>query len=208
VDGDVMRGRSGSGRPRTRDRRPGQTRQRRPGWWFWGPFVFGLAFTVGGVLFLFGSVWAGASPVGAASSGLLLTGVIWLVIGVGALAVAWYARRDIRSADEPARLSGIATPEEQRRIRATGVRGRATIRSFKYLGRHVDGATLVELGLEVNAGGPARDLVERALVPVPVARRLAVGATVPVTMALQDPDELDGTGLALDWTGFGLAGPA
>jgi hypothetical protein len=60
----------------------------------------------------------------------------------------------------------------------------------------------------VNAGGPARDLVERALVPVPVARRLAVGATLPVTVALQDPDELDGTGLALHWTGFAPAGRA
>jgi hypothetical protein len=189
-----VRGRSDTNRPRTRAQSPSR---RRPGWWFWGPFVFGAFFTVGGVLFLVGS-----SMVGPGSGGLSLTGVIWLVIGIGALAVAAYARRDIRSPDEPARLSGIATPEEDRRIRATGVPGRATVRSFKYLGQHLDGATLVELGLEVAAGGPAREVVERALVPVPVARRLAVGAVVPVTVALQDPDELDGTGFAFDWTGL------
>jgi hypothetical protein len=142
--------------------------------------------------------FAGSSVVGAASGGLALTGGIWLLIGLGALAVAWYARRDIRSADDaPPRISGVPTEEEDRRVRATGAPGQATIRSFKYLGRHLDGATLVELGLAVSSRGTVRDVVDRSLVPVPVARRLAVGATVPVTVALDDPDRL-----ALDWTGL------
>jgi len=181
-----------SGRPPAR-RNARPVRDGRPGWWFWGPFVFGSSFTVGAVLF-----FAGSSVVGAASGGLALTGGIWLVIGLGSLAVAWYARRDIRSADDaPPRISGVPTEEEDRRVRATGAPGHATIRSFKYLGRHLDGATLVELGLAVSSRGTVRDVVDRSLVPVPVARRLAVGATVPVTVALDDPDRL-----ALDWTGL------
>ena len=141
-----------------------------------------MCFTVGSVAF-----FAGSSQVGAGSGGLTLTGIIWLVIGLGALAVAAYAWRDIHSPDEPDHVSGVATPEEERRLRATGTPGQATIQSFKYLGRHLDGATLVELGLAVSAGGDVRDVVDRSLVPVPVARRLAVGATVPVTVAARRP---------------------
>jgi hypothetical protein len=166
---------------------------RRPGWWFWGPFLFGLFFAAGGVVFL-----AGASRAGAGSGGLNLTGVIWLVIGVVGLGVAAYARHDIRSPDEPPRVAGRPEPEEERRLRATGVPGRATISSFKYLGRHLDGETLVELGLSVVVGGAAHDTVDRLFVPVPVARRLAVGATVPVTVAPGDPDRF-----AVDWSGLG-----
>jgi hypothetical protein len=155
--------------------------------------VFGLCFTVGAVAF-----FAGSSVVGAGSGGLALTGGIWLAIGLGSLAVAGYARHDIRSADDEApRISGVPTEEEVRRVRATGTPGQATIRSFKYLGRHLGGATLVELGLAVSSAGQVRDAVDRTLVPVPVARQLAVGATVPVTVALDDPDRL-----AFDWTGL------
>jgi len=178
----MTRGRSAAGRPRAR----------RAGWWFWGPFLFGLFFLAGAVAFL-----AGASWVDAGSGGLALTGLIWLVIGLAAVAVALYARHDIRTPDETPRLEGVATPEEERHLRATGTRGTATIRSYRFLGRHFEGGTLVELGLSLAAGPVTRDVVDCRLVPVDRARDLSVGATVPVLLALGDPGDF-----AVDWSGL------
>ena len=179
----MTRGRPAAGRPRAR---------RHPGWWFWGPFAFGLLFVAGAVGFL-----AGASQVDAGSGGLALTGVIWLVSGLASIGVALYARHDIRTPDEAPRLEGVPTPEHQRRLRATGNRGSATIRSYRFLGRHFDGGTLVELGLSLVTGTVTREVVDRRLVPVERARELAVGATVPIFCALGDPGDF-----VVDWSGL------
>ena len=95
-------------------------------------------------------------------------------------------------------LAGRPEPEAGAPAPATGVPGRATISSFKYVGRQLEGETLVELGLSVVVRGAADETVDRLFVPVPVARRLAVGATVPVTVAPGDPDRF-----AVDWSGLG-----
>jgi hypothetical protein len=179
----MTRGRPGAGRPRAR---------RRAGWWFWGPFGFGLFFVVGAAAFL-----AGASRIGAGSGGLALTGVIWLVIGLASIGVALYARHDIGTPDEAPRLEGVPTPEHERRLRATGTRGSATIRSYRFLGRHFDGGTLVELELSVAAGPVTREVADLRLVPVERARDLGVGATVPIFCSLGDPGDF-----VVDWSGL------
>ncbi|MFA5885911.1 MAG: hypothetical protein WDA60_18815, partial [Acidimicrobiia bacterium] len=75
----------------------GRPRDRRLGWWFWFPFLMGAFFTVGGVAFSVFSVTR-------------VVGIIWLVLGLGFLAVAWYIRRDIREPDPAPVLPGVMDP--------------------------------------------------------------------------------------------------
>ena len=87
----VSRGRPVAGRPR-----------RRAGWWFWGPFIWGLFFFIPGIGLLIGAGIVGGSSQG----GLGGTGILFTVMGAGGLGVAWYAARDIHSEDPPPPLPG------------------------------------------------------------------------------------------------------
>ena len=117
----------------------------------------------------------------------------------------------VTTSARPTSRPGCRRPARPRRT--AGIRGDRRSRpgdrssSFKYLGPHLDGETLVELGLVVTAGGPAHDTSSTALlVPVPVARRLTVGAARSGHGRAAGSRRLDGTGFAFDWTGLTVDG--
>ena len=172
-------------------------RSRRVGWWGLGPAIYGAGFLILGVAML-----AGSGAVGPGASGLVISGVVFVVIGVLALALAWWIRRDILSDDapprDPAELDAMADAE----LRVTGVQGSARITSFKYVGGSTsDGTTLVQLGLDVTTAlGGTIQLQPRVRVPLVVTEKLAKGATVPVIVSSTDPSRL-----IIEWTG--LAAP-
>jgi hypothetical protein len=173
-------------------------RPTRAGWWFWYPLLFGVFFILGGLGFFVG---AGITPAG--GGGLGFTGVIFLLIGFGSLAVARWAWRDIHSADPPRAVRGDPTANLEAELRTTGVSGQATIQSFKYLGASAAGSTLVELHiiLSTTLGGSV-PLVTQSRVPLAVADRLGPGATVPVIVSSTDPSKL-----IVEWVGL-LPAPA
>src|SRR5688572_890650 len=165
---------------------------RRAGWWGLGPLLFGGGFTVMGVLLLVGS-----GAVGPGASGLVISGVTFLLIGIPSLALAWWIRRDIRSVDPPAAVPGELGAMADAELRVTGVRGHATVHAFKYLGGSSrDGTTLVQLDLEITTTvGGTIELTHRARVPLTVAKRLGTGSTVPVIVSSTDPSKL-----VIEWT--------
>jgi hypothetical protein len=167
-------------------------RNTRAGWWFWGPFIFGMGFFVFGILFL-----AGAAVVPAGSGGLAFTAITFLVIGVASLAVAAWAWRDIHSDDGPPEIPGTSPQDLEAELRITGISGQATINGVKYLaGTSYQGSTLVELQLDVTTvkGGNV-PITTQSRVPLPVAERVGVGATVPVIISSTDPSKL-----IIEWT--------
>jgi hypothetical protein len=120
-----------------------------------------------------------------------VVGIIWLVLGLGFLAVAWYIRRDIREPDPAPVLPGVMDPAVASQLSATGVTARATVQAFKFLGQSHEGATLVEVTLGVAGLDDA--VATRAYVPLTEVDRLEVGATVPVQYDRADPTRLTAT---------------
>jgi len=178
-----------SGRPRNTT-----PRNTRAGWWFWGPFIFGAFFVVFGILF-----FAGAAVVPAGSGGLAGTGITFVVMGVASLAVAWWAWRDIHSDDGPPEVPGETPESLEAQLLVTGISGQATIKGLKYLaGTSYQGATLVELTLDITtAKGGNVPLTTQSRIPLEVAERAGVGATVPVLISATDPSKL-----VIQWTGL------
>lgn len=164
---------------------------KRAGWWAWGPAIYGAFFFVLGIAMVAGGV---AAP--AASGALYGTGGVFLLMGLAAFAFAWRVNRDIRSDDAPARLPGAMAPGDEQFLRATGVPGSAKVNAFKFLGGSKEGSTLVELQLEVTStrGGTVA-VTKQVRVPLDATKKLATGATVPVTMSATDPNQL-----LFDWT--------
>jgi membrane protein implicated in regulation of membrane protease activity len=164
---------------------------KRAGWWAWGPAIYGVFFFILGIVIV-----AGGAAVPAASGALYGTGGIFLVMGIGALAFAWYVSRDIKSDDGPTRLPGEIALGDEQFLRATGVPGSAKVNGFKFVGRSHEGTTLVELQVDVTTtrGGTAA-ITKQARVPLAATQKLAVGATVPCTVSATDPNQL-----LFDWT--------
>jgi hypothetical protein len=172
------------------------TRKTRAGWWFWGPFLFGLFFTVGGIAGL-----AGAAAVPAAASGLGTAGAVWLFMGLGSLGVAWWVWRDIHSDDEPSptEVASDESADLDAQLRVTGVPGTAKIKGYKYLaGSSFGGSALVELDLELTTTlGGSVPIEHQTRVPLAFTDKLAVGASVPVIVSSTDPSKM-----IIEWTGF------
>jgi len=174
---------------------------RRVGWWGLGPFIYGLFFTVFGVLML-----AGSGAVGPGASGLVISGVVFLVIGIGALALAWYIRRDILGDDDskpakpaPSAADARTAAQLDAQLRVTGAPGQAVIKGFSYVaGSSQGGTTTVELNLDVttNLGGTL-SVQRQERVPVSVTDQLQAGATVPVIVSSTDPSQM-----VIEWTGL------
>jgi len=169
-------------------------RTTRAGWWFWYPFVFGLAFTIGAVAFAVGAVSDSA-----ASGGLTVTSISFAVIGIGSLLVAWYSWRDIHSSDQPEPATGDPSSKLLAELHATGITGIATIKAFKYLGASKGGAAPLELQLDVAGKGVTggAPVVARSRMPLSFRDRITVGATVPVLMSSIDPAKL-----VVEWDGL------
>ena len=167
----------------------------RAGWWFWGPFLWGLFFFVPGI----GMLVFGAFASEADGGGILPTGVVFTILGVLGLGAALYAYRDIHRVDPQAAPAGTPSAAAVEDLRAHGVRGHATIQRFTYVaGSTSDGATLVELHLDVTTvAGGARSVVTRSRVPVWVTERLVTGASVPVTVSSTNPGNL-----SFEWEGL------
>ncbi len=177
----------------------GRARSKRAGWWFWYPLIFGIFFVVMGVAFV-----VGASSITAASGGLGISAVVFFVVGLGSLAVAWWAWRDIHADDEPRKVAGSLSAQAQQDLQMTGVSGQATINSFSYVAGSSDGATtLVALDLDVHtvAGGHV-PLTTKSRVPLAVANTLGKGATVPMVLSSTDPNQH-----VIEWAGL-LPAPA
>lgn len=172
------------------------TGKTRAGWWFWGPFVFGMGFLVFGVLLLLG-----AAVVPAGSAGLGSSGIVFVLMGGASLAVAWWAWRDIHSDDNaaPPEVPGATTAALDAELRVTGISGQATITGVKYLaGTSYQGSTLAEFTLDITTvKGGSIPITTEARFPLAVADRVAVGATVPVIISSTDPSKL-----VIEWTGL------
>jgi hypothetical protein len=180
----VSRGRPVPGRPR-----------RRAGWWFWGPFLWGLFFLIPGIGLLVGAQIVG----GSARGGLDVTGILFTVMGAGGLGVAWYAYRDIHEEDPAPPLPGTHGAAAEEELKKNGVRGSATVNDFMFVaGSTADGSTLVQLTLEVTTVAMGTvPLTTKARVPVWLSDRLTKGSTVPVVMSPTNPGNMD-----FEWEGL------
>ena len=167
----------------------------RAGWWFWYPFLFGIFFTVGGILSL-----AGSSVAGEGASGLITTTVVFLVLGVGSLLVAWWSWRDIHSADPEPELPGELSDAADADLDTNGVVGHATVSDFSYVAgtSSRDGTMLVNLVLDIaTVGLGSRQVRHQARIPRSQTERLTKGATMPVTVSPTNPGAI-----RVDWTGL------
>ena len=175
----------------TRDRR---LNVRRPGWWFWGPFLFGLCFAAGGVVFLVGATRAGRR-FGRAEPHRR---------DLARHRRGRSRRRGLCPSRHPIARRGAARGRDGRSPRRSAGSGRPGCRAGPRSARSSTWAATSTArrssssGCRWSSGAPPHDTVDRLFVPVPVARRLAVGATVPVSVAPGDPDRF-----AVDWSGLG-----
>jgi hypothetical protein len=172
----------------------GRGRSKRAGWWFWFPFAFGVMFLVMGIGFV-----VGATAVPAGQEGLGSSAIVFFIVGLCTLAVAWWAWRDIHSEDEPRPVPGQVRADVEAELRTTGVAATATINGFSYVaGSTYADATLVELELDVyTVKGGHLPLVTQSRVPLSLANTLAKGATVPMTLSSTDPSKH-----VIEWTGL------
>jgi hypothetical protein len=169
-----------------------EPRRRRAGWWFWGPLIFGAFFTIGGFAGIIGAIALSSGSASSASGGITIAAVVWLVMGLGALAVAWYAYRDIHADDPPPEVPGETTEALEQELRTTGVPGHATVTRVKYLaGSSYGGTTLVELTMDVTTTmGGTVGMVQQVRVPVSATDRLGQGSTVPVVVSTTNPSKM------------------
>jgi hypothetical protein len=164
------------------------------GWYFWYPFLMGAGFLVLGVPMLIG---AAALP--AAAVGLVISGVIFLVLGAGFVYWAFRALRDIRSVEPDAPLPGTLSAQAATELATTGLAARGTITGFKYVaGSTEEGTTLVELDLDVTTGrGETVRMTNKSRMPLKLNDRLVKGATVPVKVSTTDTSKL-----LVEWDGL------
>ena len=177
----------------------GRARSKRAGWWFWYPLIFGLMFIVMGIAFV-----VGASSITQAAGGLGTSAIVFFIVGLGSLAVAWWAWRDIHAEDKPKPVPGQTSPGLEAELRTTGVAATATINGFSYVaGSTTADTTLVQLELDVHTvKGGHLPITTKARVPLSVSTALAKGATVPMILSSTDPSKH-----VIEWTGL-LPAPA
>jgi hypothetical protein len=172
----------------------GRARSKRGGWWVWYPLIFGVLFIMMGIGFVVG---AGITPAG--SEGLGVSAVVFFVVGLGSLAVAWWAWRDIHADDEAKPAPGQTRADVEAELRTTGVAATATINGFSYVaGSTFADSTLVKLDLDVHTvKGGHLPLTTEARVPLQLTNTLAKGATVPMILSSTDPSKH-----VIEWTGL------
>ena len=168
---------------------------RRAGWIL---IVMGLFELVLGAGFL---LFAGSIPDDEGSTGMLVTGLILGLVGIGMAAVG---------------LISIVAAARRDRISATGLPGTAQILSAGQTGWFVNENPQVELELMVNVPGRAAYPAKvKAVVPLIMLHRLQ--GSLPVRVDPSDPDDVviqwDAPAIGGGWTpggiggGFGPGGP-
>ena len=164
------------------------------GWYFWFPFLMGVMFLVLGVPMLIG-----AAAVPAAAGGLVISGGLFLVLGLGFVFWAFRAMRDIREVEPDAPLPGSLSEQTASELAMTGLAAQGTITAFKYVaGSTEEGTTLVELELDVSTGrGETVHKTHRSRMPMRLNDRLSKGATVPVRVSTTDASKL-----LVEWDGL------
>jgi hypothetical protein len=133
-------------------------------------------------------VGANAAP-GAARGGLLLTAVILGVVGVGLLLFGIRSRRKAKDVG---------------RVEQTGLPGQATIVGMTQTGMYLNENPQIDLQMQVTV--PSKGTYEahhKSFIPLMLLGRLQQGATFPVKVDPQDPQNI-----VIDWTGSAPAQPA
>ncbi len=164
------------------------------GWYFWFPFLMGLMFLILGVPMLIG-----AAVVPAGASGLVVSGVLFLVLGAGFVYWAFRAMRDIRSVEPDAPLPGSLSPQTATELVTTGLARaghdhRVHVRRRQHGGGHHPRRARAR---RLDRAG--RDRPHDAPVPhAPAAQRApGKGATVPVKVSTTDASKL-----LVEWDGL------
>lgn len=99
-------------------------------------------------------------------------------------------------------LVSIANARRDARLGRIGLPGRATVEAVSGTNMLVNGNPMVKLQLAINVSGRSPYSVsKRATVPPLVAMLLTPGATVPVRVDPEDPDEM-----RIEWNGLEPAG--
>lgn len=135
--------------------------------------MFGIGFTVGGIVFITSSLPGGVS---------------WIVIGGISIAIALWVRRDLASPDAEVEFPGVLSRDSIAEVQRSGRDSQARIAAFRYLGVTFENFTLVELSLEID--GLHEVVGTRLYVPLSRTSELVTGRTIHVRYSPDQPSHI------------------